>query len=435
MIDVIIIGGGPAGSVMGCYLSKAGIKNVLIESAIHPRAHVGESMVTSSTRVYEEIGFLPTMEREGFVHKHGASWHDMNGKEAAIWFNEFPQEGINQPYTYHVDRSRLDLLLLKHAQSLGTEVIQGVTTQQVLFDEKGYANGVRIKVAGEEVDLHSKMVVDASGRNTLLGRQLGIKKKDPIFNQYAVHAWFENVARGNPDTEEFIHIYFLPVERGWVWQIPINNRITSIGVVAEKEVFMQFHGDAAGYFNHYAQTNPALAAALANATRVNDFKTEGDYSYSMEKFVGNGYMLIGDAARFVDPIFSSGVSIALYSAKYGSQYIQKALESGDYSEELLKPYETKLRSGVSVWYEFIRLYYKLLPLFTHFIQSKKYRLEVLRLLQGEVYDRKEVAVLQAMREYIETVEKTENHIFRSRLTSIPIDDLPDFSEETIAKLE
>jgi FADH2 O2-dependent halogenase len=279
------------------------------------------------------------------------------------------------------------------------------------------------------------MVVDASGRNTLLGRQLGIKKKDPIFNQYAVHAWFENVARGNPDTEEFIHIYFLPVERGWVWQIPINDRITSIGVVAEKEVFMQFHGDAAGYFNHYAQTNPALAAALANATRVNDFKTEGDYSYSMEKFVGNGYMLIGDAARFVDPIFSSGVSIALYSAKYGSQYIQKALESGDYSEELLKPYETKLRSGVSVWYEFIRLYYKLLPLFTHFIQSKKYRIEVLRLLQGEVYDRKEVAVLKAMREYIETVEKTENHIFRSRLTSIPIDDLPDFSEETIAKLE
>ena len=89
MIDVIIIGGGPAGSVMGCYLSKAGIKNVLIESAIHPRAHVGESMVTSSTRVYEEIGFLPTMEREGFVHKHGVSWHDMNGKEAAIWFNEF----------------------------------------------------------------------------------------------------------------------------------------------------------------------------------------------------------------------------------------------------------------------------------------------------------------------------------------------------------
>ncbi len=434
MIDVIIIGGGPAGSVMGCYLSKAGIKNVIIESAIHPRAHVGESMVTSSTRVYEEIGFLPTMEREGFVHKHGASWHDMSGKEAAIWFNEFPQEGIKQPYTYHVDRSRLDLLLLKHAQSLGSEVIQGVTTQQVLFDENGYANGVRVKIAGQELDLHSKMVVDASGRNTLLGRQLGIKKKDPIFNQYAVHAWFENVARGNPDTNEFIHIYFLPVERGWVWQIPINDHVTSMGVVAEKEVFAESRGDVAGYFEKYVQSNPALATAMANAVRINDFKTEGDYSYSMEKFVGNGFMLVGDAARFVDPIFSSGVSIALYSAKYGSQYIQQALTANNFSEEFLKPYEVKMRAGVSVWYEFIRLYYKLLPLFTHFIQSKKYRLEVLRLLQGEVYDRQEVAVLTAMREYIETVEKTDNHIFRSKLTSIPIDDLPGFSPEEVAKL-
>lgn len=435
MNEVIIIGGGPAGSVMGCYLSMAGIKNVLLEANNHPRAHVGESMVTSSTRVYEEIGFLPTMEKEGFVHKHGASWHDLNGKEAAIWFNEFHQDGISQPYTYHVDRSRLDLLLLKHAQSLGTEVIQGVTVRQVLFDEKGYANGVRAKIADQEIDLHSKLVIDASGRNTIIGRQLGTKKKDPIFNQYAVHAWFENVARGTEETSEFIHIYFLPVERGWVWQIPINDHITSIGVVAEKEVFQQSKGDVAAYFDKYVHSNPALETAMANAVRINDFKTEGDYSYSMDKFVGDGYMLIGDAARFVDPIFSSGVSIALYSAKYGSQYIQKALEANDFSEAILKPYEVKMRAGVSVWYEFIRLYYKLLPLFTHFIQSKKYRIEVLRLLQGEVYDRQEVAVLAAMREYIETVEKTENHIFRSKLTSISIDDLPGFNVEEVSKVE
>ncbi len=435
MNDVIIIGGGPAGSVMGSYLSMAGIKNVLLEGAIHPRPHVGESMVTSSTRVYKEIGFLPTLEKEGFPHKYGASWHDTRGLGAAhIWFNEFPQEGIDQPYTYHVDRGKLDLLLLKHAQNLGTEVIQGVTVKQVLFDENQYANGVRVKFADQEIDLHAKMIVDASGRNTLLGRQLGIKKKDPIFNQYAVHAWFENVARGEPDTADFIHIYFLPVERGWAWQIPITDKITSMGIVAEKEIFVQSKGDLEGYFNKYINSNEGLARAMAKAVRINEFKQEGDYSYSMDQFVGNGFMLVGDAARFVDPIFSSGVSIALYSAKYGSQFIKQAFETGDFSHEAFKPYESKMRAGVSVWYEFIRLYYKLLPLFTHFIQSKKYRLEVLRLLQGEVYDRKEVPVLAAMRQYIETVEKTENHLFRSQLTSIPIDDLPEFSSGDGVKL-
>jgi FADH2 O2-dependent halogenase len=423
MVDVIIIGGGPAGSVMGSYLSKAGISNLILESAIHPRPHVGESMVTSSTRVYEEIGFLPVMEREGFPKKYGASWHEIGGRESAIVFAEFPQEGVHQPYTYHVDRSKLDLLLLKHAEGLGSQVIQGVQVLQVLFDGDR-ATGVRARLGDQTVDLHCKMVVDASGRHTLLGRQLKLKRNDPIFDQFAVHAWFEGVQRSQTDTADFIHIYFLPVERGWAWQIPITDTITSMGIVAERDVFRQYKGDPAGYFDTYVESNAALKQALAGATRINEYKTEGDYSYCMDRFVGHGWMLIGDAARFVDPIFSSGVSIALYSAKYASAFIRTALESGDFSEAHFAPYEEKVRAGVGVWYEFIRLYYKLLPLFTHFIRSKNHRIEVLRLLQGEVYDRQEVPVLAAMRKYIETVESNQSHLFHKQLASIPIDDLP-----------
>jgi 1H-pyrrole-2-carbonyl-[peptidyl-carrier protein] chlorinase len=420
MNDVIIIGGGPAGSAMGSYLSMAGIDNTILESAIFPRPHVGESMVTSSTRVFREIDFLKVMEREGFVHKYGASWHPPTGKEFAIEFREFPQEGVNQDYTYHVDRSKFDLLMLKHAESLGSKVYQGVHVKQVLFEDDR-ACGVRIGIAGQEIDLPAKMVVDATGRNTLLGNQLRLKKKDPIFNQYAVHAWYKNVDRGTPPTDDFIHIYFLNIERGWVWQIPINDEITSMGVVAERDVFKNARQDSETYFNTHINSNPDLARAMLPAVRINEFKSEGDYSYSLDKFVGNGYMMIGDAARFVDPIFSSGVSIALYSAKYGSERIRYALECNDFSEELLKPYEMKIRSGVAVWYEFIRLYYKLLPLFTHFIASKKHRIEVLRLLQGDVFDRGEVPVLDAMRKYIDAVEKSENHIFKANLSSIPID--------------
>ena len=126
MNDVIIIGGGPAGSALGSYLSKAGISNTIFESSIFPRDNVGESLVTSTTRVFNEIGFLETMEREGFVHKFGASWHAPKGNEFSIEFREFPQQGIDQEYTYHVNRSKFDLLLLKHAEKLGSKIYQGV---------------------------------------------------------------------------------------------------------------------------------------------------------------------------------------------------------------------------------------------------------------------------------------------------------------------
>jgi FADH2 O2-dependent halogenase len=420
MNDVIIIGGGPAGSALGAYLSKAGIKNTIIEGAMHPRPHVGESMVTSSTRVFKDIDFLKVLEREGFIRKYGASWHAPNGNEFAIEFREFPQEGIDQDYTYHVDRGKLDTLLLKHAEELGTKIYQGMRVKQVLFDGER-ATGVRVALADKEIDLSARMVVDASGRQTLIGNQLKLKVKDPIFDQYAVHAWFTDVYRGEPATADFIHIYFLKIERGWVWQIPITDEITSVGVVADKKVIREFHADPKTYFNTHVKDNPDLERAMQNAVRINEFKTEGDYSYSLSKFAGNAYVCIGDAARFVDPIFSSGVSVALYGAKYSSERIVMAFETGDFSEAMFKPFETRVRGGVGIWYEFIRLYYKLLPLFTHFIQSKHHRLEVLRLLQGEVYDRSQVPVLDAMREYIKVVENSDDHLLRNALTDIPID--------------
>lgn len=423
MERVIIIGGGPAGAALGSYLSIAGISNVILEANNHPRSHVGESMVMSCLREFEDIGFIETLESHSFVRKYGAAWHEVKGRESAIRFADFPMDGINQDYTYHVDRAEFDMQLIKHAQKLGSEVYQGTRVHKVLFEGEK-AVGVVVEIAGKRVELEASVIVDASGRATLLGRQLGLKENDQIFNQYAVHTWFRGVDRGETESADYIHIYFLPVERGWAWRIPISEEITSIGVVAEREEFRKFKGDAGAFFEEYVKSNEALAQSIAGAQRVKDYESEGDYSYTMKKFVGDGWILLGDAARFVDPIFSSGISIALASAKFASEVIQHGIKSGDFSKKVFEPYESKLRDGVQIWYEFIRLYYKLLPLFTHFIRSPKHRLEIYRLLQGDVYNREAVPVLDAMREYIEAVENNESHLLRGQLASIPIDDIP-----------
>lgn len=347
MSDVISIGGGPAGSTLGCYLSMAGLSNTIFESSIFPRDHVGESLVISTTRIFREIGFLETMEGEGFVHKYGASWHAPTGNAVSHGFREFPQEGILQDHTYHVNRSKFDLLLLKHAEKLGSKIYQGVHVKKILFDGNK-ASGVQISINGKNFSMPCKIVVDATGRNTLLGRQLKIKQKDPIFNQYAVHAWFEGVDRSPKSSADNIHIYFLPVEQGWVWQIPISDSITSVGVVTHKDFFIRSKSGVEEYFMQHVNSNPDLAKAMLSAQRINEFKREGDYSYSMRQFAGDGFLLIGDAARFVDPNFSSGVSIALTSAKFAAENIAKAFSINDFSRETFKDYEEQLLSGVKV---------------------------------------------------------------------------------------
>lgn len=430
--DVGIIGGGPAGSAMASYIAQSGLSCVIFERELFPRPHVGESLVPSSTRVFKEIGFIEQMDQAGFPKKYGAAWtssgkgpvytDSFEGLEpdchVGIRFEERAQVGVDRNYTFHVDRGKFDLLLLQHAHRLGATVYEGVRVQGVDFSEPDRPR-INFSIAQKDVSATVRMVVDASGRRTLLGNQLKLRMQDPVFDQYALHTWFDGYDRSILATDaaqvEYIFIHFLPLTNTWVWQIPITETITSIGVVTQKKNFARSREGRQEFFWQCIETRPELAEGLRAAKQMRPLSEEGDYSYAMKQICGDNFVLIGDAARFVDPIFSTGVSIALNSARFASASIIQAAATGNFHKESFQAFESTLRRGTKNWYEFISVYYRLNVLFTAFVQDERYRLDIVKLLQGDVYDEEDPKVLRIMRNIVSEVEKNEKHIWHRSL--------------------
>lgn len=429
--DVGIIGGGPAGSSMAAYLARAGVSCVVFEREIMPRPHVGESLVPSSTRVFKELGFLEKMEEAKFPYKFGAVWtssegksykHDLEGLEADcradIRFEERAQPGVDQNHTYHVDRGIFDNMLLHHANGFGAKVYEGVAVQGVDFQETPFAS-IKYSIGKKECSTSVRTVVDASGRRTTVGNQLKWRVKDPVFDQYAIHAWFENYDRRAMAYKEgllnYIYVHFLPISNSWIWQIPISETVTSIGVVTQKKNFAARKESREQFFWDCVSSRPDLYAGLKASDQIRPFKEEGDYSYSMKQLAGDRLVLVGDAGRFVDPIFSTGVSIALNCSRFASADILRAMETGNFNREAFNTFESTIRRGTKNWYNFISVYYRLNVLFTAFIQDPRYRLDVLKLLQGDVYEDMEPPVLTRMRNIVSEVERNPKHIWHNLL--------------------
>lgn len=424
--DVAIIGGGPAGASMAGYLAKAGVKCTVFESELFPRPHVGESLVPSSTRVFRDLDFLDTMEERKFLHKFGAAWtasggskvydHDWEGLgEATIHFAE-------RNYTYHVDRAEFDNALLQHAHKLGAQVHEGVRVQRVDLGEDGGPSTVRCMLGGKEIATTARIVVDASGRRTLLGNQLKLRVKDKVFDQFAVHTWFEGYDRNawarSEEQKNFIFIHFLPVSNSWVWQIPISEDVTSIGVVTQRQNFAKSKASREAFFWQCVDSRPEVGQKLRAARQMRPLEDEGNYSYAMTQICGDGWLMVGDAGRFVDPIFSTGISIALNGSRFAHTDILRALETGNTRRHMFADYEATMSRGSANWYKFISIYYRLNVLFTYFINEPRYKLDVLKLLQGDVYDEDEPPVLGEMRRMVRDVEEDASHPWHQLLNDM-----------------
>ncbi len=388
--DVAIVGGGPAGSILASYLGRAGIDHLVLDRAVHPRRHVGESLVCSTTRVFDEIGFLGELERGGFVRKHGAVFTlDDGRRELALPFRAMPDLGIEQDHTYHVDRARFDESLLAHAAARGSRIRQGSEVERIDLapDE------ARVHVAKSLESVRARIVADASGRATLLARQLRIRRNDPRLTQIAVHGWFRRVDRGPAETAEWIHIHVLSAPRAWAWQIPISADVTSVGVVCEGQAGLARDDSGERFLARMIASHRLLAARMSKAESLDELQVEGSQSYVGERVAGPGWLALGDAAQFVDPVFSSGVSVAAESARLAARAIADALADPARAAESFATYDETVRRGGEIWRELILLFYRMPPLFLGLLEDASARPALQSLLQGRVFGAADAGML------------------------------------------
>ncbi len=357
--EVLIIGGGPAGSTAAALLASAGRSVAVIEKARFPRFHIGESLLPYNAPIFRRLGVWEQLATHGFQRKHGAQFvFEPDRTASRLDFQNSLDRDL--PLAFQVRRAELDQLLLDNARKRGAEVLEGHSVDRVLF-EGDRATGAEIRDdTGAAKSLSAKVVIDATGRDTLLGRQLGLKRKDAILRQAALFGHFKNARMGlGPDGGD---ILVVGGEYGWFWLIPLDSETTSVGVVFPSRVLKEArkgdHGSALDVFERLVAQSPEVSERLKNAHPSRPVEATADFSYRCDQFVGDGWMLVGDAAGFLDPVFSSGVFLAMSTAARAADLVEKRLKAGGpVLRKHLIGYERFAKRGFERFRRYILAYY------------------------------------------------------------------------------
>jgi len=339
--DVAVVGGGPGGSSTATALARRGKRVVLLERERFPRFHIGESQLPWSNEVFQALGVDQAIAAAGFVRKWGASFRPP-GSTTEQYADFAAAVETPTPQSFQVLRERFDEVLLRHSAQCGVTVREGHRLLDAAFD----AEGVTLHCAdpdGTERTTRVGVVVDASGRAGVLVKRFGRHEYDPLLRNIAVHAQYEGVPRADGRRAGDIRM-FTRSDMGWLWLIPLSDEIMSVGAVIPKAVHRsEAKATAEESLAHYLAATPAAAALLERARRVTPARVDVDYSYLATRMAGDRWVAVGDAAAFLDPIFSTGVLLAMQGGLDAAEVIDAGLRTGDLSERAFARYERIVR--------------------------------------------------------------------------------------------
>jgi flavin-dependent dehydrogenase len=365
--DVVVIGGGPAGSTAAAWLARSGRRVVVLERDRFPRFHIGESLLASVNDVLEAIGAAGLVGNAGFPRKWGATFITPDG--SVDRFADFAMaREVPQPQTWQVPREHFDELLLRHAARCGADVRERHRATDVSFDAEGvtvtclHSTGVpgRNQTGSEsrsESRIRAKAVIDASGRAALLGHRFALQVDEPDLANVAVFSHFAGVPRAEGRRAGDIRVV-ARFDMGWFWLIPISEDLMSVGVVLPRDVFKAVsRTDPEALLAALIAETPAVARLMVRAERRWPVRVERDFSYGARAYAGDRWIVVGDAGSFLDPVFSSGVAIALESGLEGAQAVAAGLQSGDLSRRAFRRFDRRQRARYHSFRRFVRGFY------------------------------------------------------------------------------
>ncbi|MEO7433560.1 MAG: NAD(P)/FAD-dependent oxidoreductase [Dokdonella sp.] len=385
--DVLVVGGGPGGSTAATLLQQQGRRVVQLEKEHHPRFHIGESLLPANLPIFDALGVMDKVRAIG-VLKLGADFPSSDGNYQTFHFAR--ALGTTPPHAFQVKREELDAMLFAHARECGVDAREGVKVERVAMDGIGKVVAQARGSDGSAISVRAKYLVDASGRDTLLGSALQLKRKNAKHQSAAIFAHYTGVeARPGADAGN-ISIYNFA--HGWCWFIPLRDGVTSVGCVCFPEHLKQRRGRNEEFLEATLQSMPDAFRRMANATMVSEVRVTGNYSYTCERMAGPGWVMVGDAFAFVDPVFSSGVYLAMHSGQKAAAMVGAILDAPARETVLQREFARRIQRGVRVFSWFIYRFNS--PVMRHLFAhpGNQWQIEqgVISMLAGDVFDRKDV---------------------------------------------
>ncbi len=354
--DCIVLGGGPAGSTAAALVAEAGHSTLLVEREKVPRFHVGESLMPECYWTLDRLGVLDQMKSSDFVKKYSVQFVNGNGKESQPFFFE-KHDPRECSQTWQVERADFDKLLFDNAAAKGADCRDQTRALDIEIEESG-EHTVTLQTGDDEpVTVSTKVVIDGTGQSSLIANKLGIRQEIPELRKAAIWTYFKGAAREPGQHGGATVILHTETKEAWFWYIPLSNDITSVGLVGDAEFILKSRPTPGDAYCEELGNCPAVANRIKNAEMVDQFRVAKEFSYVTSQHAGPGWVLVGDAFGFLDPVYSTGVFFALKTGEMAADAVIEGFEKGDLSAAQLGKWTDEFKEGVNWLRKLVETYY------------------------------------------------------------------------------